>query len=166
LKDYAKAEKYYLMAVEKEHVSAMYNLVWLYFEQKIKKADALKYAKQAVEKEKDADYVHTLACVYLWNNEIEQAIKIAKEFMYDDKFYEKQEEYIILYLTLLIAKQQYQHATTYFTEPKLNLKDRFKPLYYALLKITNDKNYAQCPPELTEPVNDIMAAIPTLALSL
>ncbi|MDM8565237.1 tetratricopeptide repeat protein [Candidatus Halobeggiatoa sp. HSG11] len=164
LKDYAKAEKYYLMAVEKENIYAMTNLAWLYLGQKIRKVDALKHAKQSIEKEKHTESLFALACVYLWNNEIKQAIKIDKKFMYDNEYYEKNEDDIILYLMLLIAKQQYQHATTYFNDPKLNLKDRFKPLYYALLKITNHKDNVKCPPELTEPVNDIVKKIDQMAI--
>ena len=164
LKDYAQAEKYYLMAVEKGNVFAMNSLAWFYFEQKIKKEEALKYAIQAVEKDKSAFVAHTLACVYLWHNQIKQAIQIAKGFMYAAEAYEKFEDAVLLYLMLLIAKQQYQHTATYFEAPDLNLKDRFKPLYYALLYFTGDKDYAKRPPELAEPVNDIIEKIKQMAV--
>ncbi|MDM8544061.1 hypothetical protein QUF90_23540 [Desulfococcaceae bacterium HSG9] len=43
--------------------------------------------------------------------------------------------------------------------PDLELKERFKPLYYAFLKITGDENFHKKPPELSETVNEIVAKI-------
>jgi nucleoside-triphosphatase THEP1 len=140
------------------------SLAWLYFEPKISKEKALKYATQVAKKENTLELAHTLACIYLWNNKFKQAIQVAGEFMYSAEFYKEDEDTINIYLMLLIAKQQYQHTTTYFEAPDLNLKNRFKPLYYALLYFTGDKNYAKRPPELTEPVNDIIAKIKQMAV--
>jgi len=166
LKDYQKAEQYYLMAVENEHVGAMNSLAWFYFEQKMKKEEALRYGKEAVEKDEDLFNTHTLACIYLWHNQIKQAIQIAEKFMYDEGSYEtaEDEDAVISYLMLLIAKHQYQHTATYFDAPDLNLKNRFKPLYYALLYFMGDQDYAKCPPELVEPVNDIIEKIKQMAV--
>jgi len=163
LKDYAQTEKYYLMAVEKEDVDAMNSLAWFYFEHKRKKEEALKYAIQAVEKDNRAFITHTLACVYLWHNEIDQAISIAKKFMSAEDAFDKEED-IILYLMLLIAKHQYQQAAAYFDAPDLNLKDKFKPLYYALLYFSEDKDYAKRLPELAEPVNDVIEKIKQMGI--
>jgi TPR repeat protein len=165
LRDYAQAEKYYLMAVEKKHVSAMHSLAWFYFEQKRNKQGALKYGKLAVKKFKNLSTIYnTLACVYLWHNQIKQAIQMAKRFMYDEGFYETDEDAVILYLRLLIAKHQYQYAAAYFNAPDLHLKDRLKPLYYALLYFINDKDYAKRPPEIVEPINDIIKKIKQMAV--
>jgi len=163
-KDYGKAEKYYLMAIEKGDERFMNGLAWFYFEQKIKKQEALIYAEQSVEKNKYTHNTHTLACIYLWHNKIEQAVQTAKEFIYNDDYYKISEQDVILYLMLLLTKNQYHHVANYFEDPKLNLKERFKPLYYALLRLTNDKNYYKMPPELAEPVKEIIEKIKQMAI--
>jgi len=163
-KDNAKAEKYYLMAVEKGDAGAMNDLAWHYCKHKIKKQDALKYAEQSFEKDKDRHVTHTLACIYVWDNKIEQAIKVALDFMFNDNYYKSSEKWVIFYLMLLLAKEQYQHVTQYFEDPELNLKERFKPLYYALLHFTDNKDFHKMPPELAEPVKDIIEKVKQMAV--
>ncbi len=46
----------------------------------------------------------------------------------------------------------------------MNLKDRFKPLYYALLHFKNDPDYHKMPPELAEPVKDIIEKVKQMAV--
>ncbi|MCP4348723.1 MAG: sel1 repeat family protein [Desulfobacterales bacterium] len=162
-KDIDKAEKYYLMAVKNNYKGATNSLAWFYFEQKIKKQEALKCALQSVANDRNIHNTHTLACIYVWHNQYENAINIANEFIYDEKSYEEFEADIILYLMLLLAKKQYKYATEYFEHPDLNLKEKFKPLYYALLHFTDDKNYHKIPPELTEPVNEIIEKVKQMA---
>jgi len=162
-KDNKKAEKYWLMAVEKGHTNAMNYLSFMYFEEKIKKQDALKYAYQSVEQAKGFSNTHTLACVYLWHNQIEEAKQIEKEFMYNDETLNSQTGGT-LYLMLLIAKGQDQHLIQYFEDPELNLKERFKPLYYALLHFTDNKDFHKMPPELAEPVKDIIEKVRQMAV--
>jgi len=164
MKDYENAEKYYLLAAEKGDASAMNGLAWLYFEQKIKKQEALQYARQALEKEKNIYTAHTLACIYLWNNHPEQALQIAQEFMYDKESYKSIAQDIFLYLMLLLAKKHYQYFSEYFESPNLRLRERFKPLYYALLYFTKDPNYHKLPPELFKPIREIIAQIERLAV--
>jgi len=162
-KDNEKAEKYWLMAVEKCHTNAMNYLSFMYFEEKIKRQEALKYAYQSVEQAKGYSNTHTLACVYLWHNKIEEAKQIEKEFMYDEESLNS-ETGGTLYLMLLIAKGQDQHLIQYFEDPELNLKERFKPLYYALLHFTDNKDFHKMPPELAEPVKDIIEKVKQMAV--
>lgn len=83
-----------------------------------------------------------------------------------DNFFEKNRDVMVLYLMNLIAKHQYQYAIIYFDAHNLNLKDRLKPLYYALLYFTDDKDYAKRPPEIVETVNDIIENIKQIRLRL
>jgi TPR repeat protein len=164
LKDYKNAERYYSLAVEQGDAGAMNGLAWLYFEQKIKKREALHYAKRAFEREKNIYTAHTLACIYLWNNQPDHASQTAEEFMYDEEAYTYLEKDILLYLMLLIAQKRYQYITMYFETPELDLQERFKPLCYAFLYFTGDQNYYKLPPELSEPVEDIIKQIKQLAV--
>ena len=165
LQDYPNAEKYYKMAVEKGNTDAMNNLAWLYFEQKQQKQEALKYAKQAVQADKKLNHTCVLACVYAWNNQIENALQTAKEFMENEEFYETfAERDIISYPMLLLAKERYADVAAYFEMPAVNLKERFKPLYYAVLYFLDDKEYHKLPPELSEPVNEIIEEVKQMAV--
>jgi len=161
-KDFQKAEQYYLMAVEKEHTGAMNNLAWLYFEQKIKRNQALKYAKQAYQKQKNNVNAHTYSMVLLWNNQIEKAYEIAQAFLSDLTFIEKYSQDISLFLRLLIAKKQYHLTLKIFNENPHQLKDRFKPIYYALMYFMQDEypnEYRKMGGELTQTVEEIIEDI-------
>ena len=161
LKNPQQAEKYYLMAVEKGDVRAMNGLAWLYFEQKREKQRALYYIQQTLEKERNMYTAHTAACIYIWNDRPEEAFQLAEEFMYAEEGYNMLEHDILFYLMLLLAKHHYQQVATYFELP--DFSERFKPLYYVLLYTMNDPNYDKLPPELAEPVNDIIRQVHQLA---
>jgi len=161
-KDFQKAEKYYLMAVEKEHVRAMNSLAWLYFQEKIHKHKAIKLAKQRYGKQKNIYIAHTYSMILLWNNEIEKAIKIAREYLTDLKALEEFPQDISLFLQLLIAKKQYHNVKKIFNENPHNLKDRFKPVYYALMYFMQDEypnEYRKMGGELKQTVEEMIAEI-------
>ena len=78
LKDNENAIKYYKMAIEKEHVGAMYNLALLYEEELKDNENVIKYYKMAIEKE-DARAMNNLALLYQQElKENENAIKYYK----------------------------------------------------------------------------------------
>ena len=169
LKDYEKAEKYYLMSVEAEksdvspldedHLEVMYNLAFLYFGQKKHKEDALKLSKKSILLKKNIITIILLSNAYLWNNQIENSINMINEALHDNMFVDEYANIFGEYLMLLISKKQFQYTTAYFETSDLNLKEKLKPLYYAFLKITGDENFYKIPPELSEPVNEIVAKI-------
>lgn len=163
LKDLAQAEKYYQMAAEHGDVGAMNSLAWLYFDQKRNKRDALAYAMQAVTQERNMYTAHTAACVYVWNNRVEHAMDVAREFLYDEEAYSVLEQDILFFLMFLLARQHYQEVHDYFAAPEMIFPERFQPLYYAFLKLTENASYHKMPPELADPVDDILKQIEALA---
>lgn len=164
-KNYKKALKFYSLAVEKGEPSAMNGLAWVYFEQKVHKQEALRYARQAFEREKNLYTAHTLACIELWNNQPEQAFHSAQGFMYDKESFTSINQDILLYLMLLLAKKHYPYLAEYFETPGLNLRERYKPLYYAFLYYTRDPDYYKRPPELLEPIKSIIGQVQQLAVN-
>ena len=71
------------------------------------------------------------------------------------------------YLELLLAKKQYHTAYNYFQQEEWQLKDRFKPLYYATLHFLQDEyptEYLRMGPELKETVDDILAEVAQMAI--
>jgi len=150
------------MAVKNRDVSAMNGLAWFYFQQHKKQTDALKLAEQAVAQEKTIHHSHTLACIYVWAKRFAKANKTAAFFLHDEESYKEIEQDIVFYLMLLLAKQQFELIADYFNTPQKNYRERFKPLYYAYLKLNQQPDFAKCPPELSEPVNDILQKVAQL----
>lgn len=162
-KNNKKAEKYYLMASQRGDLTATNGLAWLYFEEKREKQQALAYARQIIAQGKNVYTAHTVSCIYLWNDLFTDAIELAETFMYDPDAYNALQQDILLYLMLLLAKEQYRQVTYYFESPGLDLPSRFRPFYYALLTLLNDPNARKRPPELAEPVKDILTRITQMA---
>jgi len=68
-------------------------------------------------------------------------------------------------LTFFLAQKEYNFLLQYFQNEKaqkLHLKDRFKPIYYALMHFLRDKyptEYLRMPPEMKETVEEIIAKV-------
>ena len=59
-------------------------------------------------------------------------------------------------------KQQYNLVLDYF-EASRYLQERFKPVFYALLYFMKNENYRRRPPELEEPVDDMIKQVQQMA---
>ncbi len=165
LSDYEKAEKYILMAAENDLPEAMYFL-GLFYKIKNNYEKSEKYYLMAFEKG------------YLFSS-----FGLANLFYYNLKDYDRAEKYCVIviknignfkneeaiqiltiYLSILFIRKEYHKIIKYFENIELNLEERFKPLYYALLHFTNSKNFHKMPPELAEPVKDIIEKVKQMAV--
>lgn len=159
IKDFEKAEKYYRMAIEKGNADAMNNLARMYFQLKQNKVEALELIKSAVNKQEDLNKVHNLSVILLWNNEIEESLEIGKELMENKEYIEKSISTGSEYLILLLAKKQYYAALKMFEESCFDLKERLKPIYYALMYFLKDdypNEYKKMGAEFKETVEEII----------
>lgn len=163
LNNNAQAETYYEMAAERGDLLAMNGLAWLYFEEHRQKTRSLEYILPVIQSVKNRYTAHTAACIYLWNNQMKNAAELADLFMYDVEAYKTMEQDILLYLLLLLAKEEYQTAWEYFCNADVELRKRFAPLYYALLTLGEHEDARKCPPELAQPVNDILRRVERMA---
>lgn len=114
-----------------------------------------------------------LQFAYAWNNEFEL---LADNLEVNHNQIEKNQairEYLStfqlleLLLKLLLAKKQYHTAYNYFQQEEWQLKDRFKPLYYATLYFLRDEHptdYLRMGPELRETVDDVLAEVVQMAI--
>lgn len=161
-KDFKKAEKYYLLAVDKGDFDAMNNLVRLYFELKKNKTRALELIKEAVKKEKHLIRSYNLSLIILWNNEIEASLKLENELMEKEEYVEISVALGNEYLILLMAKKQYYAALKMFNENPFDLKERIKPVYYALMYFLQDdfpNEYKKMGEELKQTVEEIIKKV-------
>ena len=165
--DSKKAEKYYLMAVEKEDSRAMNNLAWLYFSLKTKKEAALELSRKAFTNENDYPNAHTYASILLWDNQIQESYNIARDFLNVEEHFNQFNEDIQLYLLLLMAKKQYHLTLKIFNENPFQLKDRFKPIYYALMVLMKKEfpnEHLKMGSEIKQTVDEIIEKIKQMAV--
>ncbi|MDP2207172.1 MAG: tetratricopeptide repeat protein [Bacteroidota bacterium] len=166
-KDFKKAEQYYLMAVEKGEAGAMNNLAWLYYEQKKNKKEALILQREAIAKIKDDYSAHTYVMILLWNDEIEEAIEVYKNNFDNEKMQKDVNELISSILLMFIAKKQHHFVYNFFSENKFDVRDKYKPIYYALLFLMGEEysdEYKKMGGELRETVEEIIKKIEKLSI--
>ena len=136
---YKKAEKYYLQAIGLEDTDACNNLAAQYFNYAEKMQDAIRFVRLAYKKKvQDLNVVYNVARIELWSenfsNSYEKFIDVLKHdniFLYDTSAIE-------VYLTLLIAKGQLYKAKEFLEMPEYQLKERYKPIWYALMTLMQD----------------------------
>ena len=155
-----KAEKYYLLAIEKGHTSAMNNLAYLYFKQGLHKEKSEQLSMQAYSLESNSNYSrYTYSLILLWSNKIDKAIEISTVLFNNKIMISEFTLGIQLLINMLIAKEQYNFAYKLFEKDKHNLKDRLKPVYYALMHFMQDKypdEIKKMGEELNETVQNIV----------
>jgi TPR repeat protein len=161
-KDFKQAEKYYLMAIEKGNSDAMNNLAWLYFELKNNKIRALEIQRKAFENIKHDYAAHTFLMILLWNDEIEEGAKIFKDYFENENALKDVNEMVFSALKMFLAKNQYHFVYNLFAENKFDIRDKYKPVYYATLSLLGQKysdELKRMPPELKETVGDLLKEI-------
>jgi TPR repeat protein len=158
-----QAEKYYLKAVEAGNNNAELNLADFYFSntQTKNKTKALKFAEKAMKENVSFDAKHLYVSTLLWNNNFELASQVMESlFSTIDLDDQEQESELISLFTLFLAKGQTNLVGRWFKEHEL--KDRFKPLYYALMSLMKEQypnEILRMGSELTETVNEILEKI-------
>jgi hypothetical protein len=138
--DYGRAERFLRAGIENEDVNAMFMLAFIYF---IKLHDhcekALQLAATAAERQASFQEKLLLSCILLWRNDyvaafqgIDLTIRRATEAEQD-----QYQDMLGITIRMLGAKNQTAFALKLFEDDKyaaLNLKERLKPLYYAILQ--------------------------------
>ena len=136
-KEPKKAEEYYLKAIESGNKNVLSALAWHYFEQANKKEKALKYTHESYNDIQNYQNTHTLAVIELWVENFSSSYEKFLEWMkYEDAV--SAEYDVSLYLNLLIAKGQFYKAKEFMELPKYQLKERYKPIWYALMILMQD----------------------------
>jgi hypothetical protein len=102
--------------------------------------------------------------ILLWRNQIERALPVIQEWLAHEDVPEKYPDAVRELLLLLLAKKQYHFVHKLFEENPHHLKDRFKPVYYALMFFMEFPNeYRKMGGELKQTVEEIIEAINQLS---
>jgi len=160
-KEYKKAEEYFFKAAESGDNDACNALAWLYFQQTKKVDKALELIKQSYTKKQKFTNTHILATILLWHEDFEESYSKFMDWIEYDNALEV-ESFIIVYLILLISKGQLYKAKEFLQMPKYQLKDRYKPIWYALMTLMeNDfpNEIKKMGSELKQSVSEILELI-------
>jgi TPR repeat protein len=164
-KDFDQAEKYYQMACERGHNLAHCNIAYLYYRQRKNKILALEYIAKAFAQDSRPVYGKCYALILLWNDNFEKSFSIVGPLLKDPDIF-VHEYPVVQYLLLLIAKRQYNFAFRLFHESPINLRERYRPIYYALMYFMQDSHpdeFKKMGSELEQTVMEVVKEIKKMA---
>ncbi|WP_333804967.1 AAA family ATPase [Sulfurospirillum sp.] len=163
LGDKKNTEIYHMKAANKGSFISCYALAFSYFIDCKKIKDATKYAYKSYEIEQNPLTSYTLALVLLWSEEFQKSYEKFIEYLsYSEVSFSIEGHEIGWYFRLLMAKGQLYQTKKFMEMPEYNLKERFKPLWYALMKLMAKEfpyEYEKMGSELTESVEEVLAQI-------
>jgi hypothetical protein len=148
------------MAIEQDDAGAMNNLAYLYYDRNRNKVESLELSTKSITMEKDYYNTLTHAKILLWNDKYSESMEYFRDFIITYP-YDEFLDFITDYFLLLMAKKQYNLAYKVFVDIN-QLKNQFKPIYYALMKILKDKypkEYLKMGSELEETVEEILVKV-------
>ncbi|WP_394193326.1 tetratricopeptide repeat protein [Pseudoalteromonas atlantica] len=155
-----KAVSYYLKAINAGISSAQEYLAWLYFEQSYDLNKALQLIKTDYEQDPNFSNNYAYAVILLWTEHLPQSDKLFLQWL--DMDGEHNDYDITLYLTLLMAKKQLYKAKELLELPGYALKDKCKPVWYALMTLMQDEfphELTKMGGELQESVDEILQQV-------
>lgn len=100
-------------------------------------------------------------------NQLPESKTQALSFLTNTEFLDKEPEHISTYLILILAKGEKQWLFDLFNSPEgesVQLKDRFKPIYYAVLKSMDHPDYLRMGEELVQTIDEILARAAQMAV--
>jgi len=152
------AEKYIKKILEKHKMEVNTDQYIVYY---LAIAKGLVRAKQMISD--SIDDVNNLiqASVSLWNEEFSLSYEKFIEHL-DRKNHLKLEDNEDFYLTMLISKGQHYQAKKFLEMPEYQLKERYKPIWYALMTLMQDEfphEIKKMGSELSESVDEVLKEI-------
>lgn len=159
-KDYNAAIEWFKKAADKGHALAMNNLGRVYQYAKKDLTTAVEWYKKAAEAG-DMDAASRLVELLIEEKrELATALRWAKTLLGDVKFLQEPLGKVRVFFTLLLGKGEAAWLYDLFTGPigtEVQLKDRFKPVWYAILKQLDHPDFLRMGDELTQTVEEILA---------
>lgn len=162
-----KGNQWIEKAAELGDIDALNHLSLGFYEHKTQKELAIKHVGSALKTSDNYRHRHTAACVLAWDNLIQESTELAIVFLKNEELLDTEPDDICTYFTLLIAKNQTQWLLDYFISQEgeaVRLKDRFKPIYYALLKRLDHPDFLRMGEELAQTVDEILAKADQMAV--
>lgn len=148
-----KAKASFIKAIDAGVVDAINQLAWLHFELGSNLKEALSLARIGYERKPDYYSAHTLTTILLWGENLSQSLELFLQWL--DMDGEHSDYDITLYFTLLMAKKQFYKTKELLELPEHALKDKCKPIWYALMTLMQD----DFPHELTKMGGELQESV-------
>lgn len=161
-KDYDKAITYYLKAIEHNYEKAILRLIWVAVRHKLYETQIVNMTKEIFDQEKDVEIGILFSILLLLDHQTQKAITIFSEILSHLESFERYNQAIEAYLKILILNKLYDHANSLFQDKRFDFKERYKPVYYALMYFMQEKfpnEYFKMGEELKETVEEIIEQI-------
>ena len=142
-------------------------IAWLYFITKTNRKEALQLLQTAGPENTNVTNTYVCAMVLIWNNKFREGIQYARDFMENSEMITRFHMGIEPYLMLLIAKKQYDYIYTLFAENRYNIRDVYKPIYYALMRLMKDiypDEHKRMGEEISLTVDEVLGQIRQMAV--
>lgn len=160
--DYENAEKYHEKALEKGDELSYSSLASLYLMGNVKRENALLYARKGYEIEQDIHSMFVLTMILLWSEDFQGSYTFFEKLLEYEEVHSSHQYILTWYLSLLMAKGQLYQAKKFMEMPEYHLKEQFKPIWYALMKLMAKEfpyEYEKMGSEFGESVEEILAQI-------
>jgi tetratricopeptide (TPR) repeat protein len=161
-KRYKESERYYLLAIDKGVPNGLNGYAWFLFKRAKEPEKALELITKDLTNKKEYANTHTYAVIQLWNDLFQESSATFTELLARYPKAVETEADITEYLLLLLGKKQYYRAKNLFEMTDYQLKERYKPFWYALTKIMGDEmrvETAKMGSELKESVDEILQKV-------
>jgi tetratricopeptide (TPR) repeat protein len=128
----------YQKAAETNVSGAGNSLAWLCFDLGIKPSKALIWVEAEFLTDMNFYNSHTYACTLLWNEKLTESENVFLSWL---QGYHTRASIgdVSVYITLLIAKKQLYKTKEILELPEYSLKNKLKPIWYALMTLMQDE---------------------------
>ena len=135
-----QAEEYFLRAIEDGNKDARLSLPWVYFKQGKNARQALVLAQNNFELTQQWREISLLMIILAWNEEFAASFDKFEQLLdMDEGKDEIKESSILVYFALLLSKGQFYKVKEFFEIEKYQLKEKHKPMWYALMTLMQDE---------------------------
>jgi len=160
--DLENAESCYISAIDKGFTQTLPGLVWLLCMKGKNASLSLELSKVTYnEKNNNRGDIYLYAYTLLWNENYKKSYTVMQEWLNTNHNIVKH-EFTNLYLHLLLSKEQYHQAKKFLEMPEYQLKERYKPIWYALMTLMQDEfphEIKKMGSELSESVDEVLKEI-------
>jgi len=155
----SEAQYYAEEAYKKEYYQSESLLSFIYFLENKNKEQSLELSKSGLERSGSIHSLFMYSLMLLWDSKFQMSQKYFSTWIDNDVLDNK---YFTEYLYLLLSKEQYYVGINIFDNQSINLKARYKPIWYALMTLMQDDfphEIKKMGSELQESVDEVLKKV-------
>ncbi|MBL1243247.1 MAG: NACHT domain-containing protein [Sulfurimonas sp.] len=158
LEQYENAEQYFQKSFYKQNSQFSANISIAYYTTGECKDRALTISQSLYTKQNNKINTMLYGLILLWDEDFSKSYQVVENYFQE----EDEDTFIIEYFKLLISKGQFYQAKKILEMPEYQLKERYKPIWYALITLMQDEfphEIKKMGRELAESVEEVLKEI-------